>query len=77
MLIVLAIVGLLARSQLHAARSGLVARSGDAASQTAASAAAFRTPTVADQARDLEQKARDDVERALQQGADRNAAADQ
>ncbi len=76
MLVALTVVGLLAKSQLHAASSGLVARSGDAASQTAASAAALGTPTVAEQARDLEQKARDDVARALQQGADRNAAAD-
>ena len=75
MLIVLAVVGVLAKTQMHAAHSGLVARSGEAASQ-AASAAEFGTPTAADQARDLEQKARDDVTRALQQGAERNENAE-
>ena len=76
MLIVLAVVGLLAKSQWQAARGGLVARSGDAASQAAASAASIGAPAVAEQARDLGEKARDDVTRALQQGAERNAAAD-
>lgn len=61
LLIVLAIVGMLAKTQLRAV--GVVAPqpAGDAAS------------TVPQQAQQIQQRVRDDVTRALQQGAERSS----
>lgn len=93
LLLVLAIVGSLAKNQLQAL-SGGERRAADAAAaaagqslpppeaQRAGAATAPAVPrsnasggSVAEQARSLQQKMRDDTERALQQGAERNEAA--
>ncbi|MEO8526080.1 MAG: hypothetical protein ABI460_15250 [Caldimonas sp.] len=76
MLIVLAVVGLLAKTQLRAGNVGLAAGQSDSASQATATTAEASGLTVAGQAASIEQKARDDIARALQQGAARNADAD-
>ena len=76
MLVVLAVVGLLARTQLRAVNGGLAAHQSEPASQAVATTAEASGLTVAEQAASIEQKARDDVARALQQGAARNADAD-
>lgn len=72
MLIVLAVVGLLAKTQLRAVNGGLVARHADAASQATAAVADVGGSTVAEQAKNMQDKARDDTVRALQQGMERN-----
>lgn len=64
LLVVLVIVGALAKRQLQALNQGAATRSSSAASQ-----AGVGLPAV-------EQQIQDDVTRALQQGADRNAHAE-
>ena len=94
LLIVLAIVGSLAKTQLQAVNGGIVTRNASAASQAAAIAAdpgsrdgaTIAIPggmpgamaadvsglTVPEQARNMQQKARDDTVRAMQKGMERN-----
>ena len=94
LLIALAIVGSLAKTQLQAVNGGIVTRNASAASQVAAMAAdpgsrdgatiaipggmpgAMAADTnglsVPDQARNMQQKMRDDTVRAMQKGMDRN-----
>ena len=94
LLIVLAIVGSLAKTQLQAVNGGIVTRNASAASQAAAMAAdpgsrdgatiaipggmpgAMAADTnglsVPDQARNMQQKMRDDTVRAMQKGMERN-----
>ena len=94
LLIVLAIVGSLAKQQLHAVNGGIVTRNAEAASQAAAmvaepgsrDGATIAIPggmpgamgadvsglTVPDQARNMQQKMRDDTVRAMQKGMERN-----
>ena len=80
LLIVLAIVGLLAVRQLKSGAPSAVS----ASTATAAQAAGVAVPdggasaTVRDQAQQIQQKVKDDVAKALQQGAAQNkGAADQ
>ena len=94
LLIALAIVGSLAKTQLQAVNGGIVTRNASAASQAAAMAAdpgsrdgatiaipggmpgAMAADTnglsVPDQARNMQQKMRDDTVRAMQKGMERN-----
>lgn len=76
LLIVLAVVGLLAKTQWRAVDSAIAARHSEAASEAAATTADVSGLTAAEQAASIQQKARDDVARALQQGAERNTGAD-
>jgi hypothetical protein len=64
LLVVLAIVGLVARTQLQAAAPSLA--------PTAAPAAGAAPQTVQEQARGVQQKVLQDVNRALEQGAARS-----
>ena len=72
MLIVLAVVGTLAKSQLRAVDGRLADRNADAASQATAAVADVGRPTVVEQSKNMQDKARDDTVRALQQGMERN-----
>ena len=87
LVIVLAIVGSIAKKQMSA--SGLAARSADAASQAAGSGAAMGADssaapvafdpgsgTVREQSATMQQQARERTVRALQQGVDRNSRAE-
>ena len=98
LLIVLAIVGSIAKTQLQAVNGGIVTRNASAASQAAALAAepgsrdgatiaipggmpgAMAADTnalsVPDQARNMQQKMRDDTVRAMQKGMERNDRAE-
>ena len=98
LLIALAIVGSLAKTQLQALNGGIVTRNASAASQAAAMAAdpgsrdgaTIAIPggmpaamaadtnglTVPEQARNMQQKARDDTVRAMQKGMERNDRAE-
>jgi len=71
LVIVLACVGVIAKRQLQAAGVG-----GGAAAAIGASAVGADGATVAQQARDLQEQARADTARALEQGAERNRRAD-
>ena len=76
LVIVLGILALMARKQVHAVAIGSAAIPLEAASQAPASGAGAQDPSVAGQARSIEQKARDDVTQALKQGAERSERAD-
>lgn len=76
LLIVLATVGWVAKAQLHAVGGVPAVPSAEVASQAVVLPEYAGTPAVAGHAQDLEQKARDDVARALQQGAERNGNAE-
>ena len=69
LLVVLAIVGSLVRTQLHALDGGAATR--------ASAAAGTAGLTVPQQSQNIQQQFRDDTDRALQQGVDRNARAPQ
>jgi hypothetical protein len=80
LLVVLAIVGSIAKKQLHALTGGaatgapaVTAHGRDPADPPAADSAGM---TVPQQAQDIAQQVRRDTARALQQGADRNARAE-
>jgi hypothetical protein len=71
LLVVLAVLGFVARRQLHA--SNIVPMP----ASLIAPAASDPNATVADQARALQDQARDQASKAMQQSADRAASADQ
>lgn len=80
LLIVLAIVGMLAARQLRSAGPAAVSGSTATAAQTAGVALpdVSASGTVRDQAQQMQQKVKDDVAKALQQGAAQTkSAADQ
>jgi hypothetical protein len=79
LLVVLAIVGLVVKQQLHATTSATASAPPGTASMPGAMSAATGDPagnatTVRDQARQTQQQVRDDVARALEQGTRRNEA---
>ena len=96
LIIVLAIVGSIAKKQLQAVNGGMSAQNAKAASEAGLPDSSRRDPatvavprgmpgaeladpnglTVRDDARSIQQKARDDTARALQQGAQRNRQAE-
>lgn len=72
LLVVVAIVGILAKKQLQAVNNIQPATQSDAQGLPAAAPAS----TVRAQSQQVQQKVLDDVNKALQQGADRNQAAE-
>ena len=76
LVIVLGVLALVARKQVRAVSIGTAGIPLEAASQAPASLARPPDPTVAGQARSIEQKARDDVAQALKEGAERSERAD-
>lgn len=75
LLIVVAIVGLLAKKQLQAVHN-VGASLPPAQAGTEAATAAPPASTVRAQSQQIQQRVLDDVNKALQQGANRNEAAD-
>jgi len=76
LLVVLAIVGSIARRQLHAVAPGSAVGAGAIAGSAASFAVDPNASTVAEQARSIQERARADTARALEQGAQRNERAD-
>jgi len=76
LLVVLAIVGAIAKRQLHAVVPGSSSSAVAIAGPAASLAADANASTVAEQARSIQEKARADTARALEQGVQRNERAD-
>jgi len=76
LLVVFAIVGSIARRQLHAVAPGSAVGAGAIAGSAASFAVDPNASTVAEQARSIQERARADTARALEQGAQRNERAD-
>jgi hypothetical protein len=76
LLVVLAIVGSIAKRQLQAVAPSSAARASAIAGSGASFAADPNAATVAEQARSMQEQARANTARALQQGVQRNERAD-
>jgi hypothetical protein len=76
LLLVLAIVGTLAKKQLEAVSPGSSARNAAAAGSTPGFAADPNASTVAEQAKSMQERARANTTHALEQGAQRNQRAE-
>ena len=76
LVVVLAIVASLVRTQLHAVGGGASAARNAAAGLPAAVVADPNSATVPQQARAIEERARAEAARALEQGAERNRRAE-
>jgi hypothetical protein len=76
LLVVLAIVGILAKKQLQAVHNVGASLPPAQASTDGTQTAAPAASTVRAQSQQIQQRVVDDVNKALQQGADRNEAAD-
>jgi predicted lipid-binding transport protein (Tim44 family) len=79
LLVVLAIVGLIAKGPWRAVDGRNATRNAEAASLAAVPAADpgnRDSPTVSEQARSMQQEAREDVVHALEQGKERNDSAE-
>ena len=76
LLVVLAIVGSIAKRQLQAVGPGSAARTAAIAGSPASFAADPNASTVPEQARSMQDRARTNTTRALEQGVQRNERAD-
>ncbi len=76
LLVVLAIVGSIAKRQLHAVAPSSAARAAAVAGSAASFGADPDAATVAAQARSMQEQARANTARALEQGVQRNQRAD-
>ena len=76
LLVVLAIVGSIAKRQLQAVAPGSAGRTAANAGSAASFSADPNAATVAEQARSMQEQARANTARALQQGVQRNERAD-
>jgi len=76
LVVVLAVVASLVKTQLHAVGGGASAQRNAAAALPPGAAANPNAATVPDQARALQERARAETARALEQGAERNRRAE-
>ena len=76
LLVVLAIVGAIAKRQLQAVAPGSAARAAAIAGSAASLTADPNASTVPEQARSMQDRARTNTARALEQGVQRNERAD-
>ena len=76
LLVVLAIVGSIAKRQLHAVAPSTTARGAAIAGSSASFGPDPGAATVAEQARSIQERARTNTTRALEQGVQRNERAD-